>query len=222
MKSLRGHTTYATKRHKNISRNPPHKSHAYLAFTALLCCACLFASHTGTTILKYRNNSPPALNKPLTPAPTDTTKQRSGTAEQKERTELGARPAGTTPGETEWDRPKHRHTHTTKITTAKREKALPNCNYAHDDSKRGRASALTHLITAAAKRQDNGFNHHQNHTTLPPPTDTNTRTTVTTRGTYQWHPTEGNNSDDPTPLSLRPCHTTKAHEYPQGALKAHK
>ena len=104
------------------------------------------------------------------------------------------------------------HTHKAETTATEREKALPNCNYAHNDKTQGRARALTHPISDVAIRKDNGLNHHhQKHTTLTPPTYTYTRTTASTRGTYQWHPTEGNNSEDP-PSPPDPA-TLQRHTY---------
>ena len=113
-------------------------------------------------------------------------------------------------------------THTQQKSAAEeRETAFPTCKYAHNDKTQRKTRALTHPNSGVVGLKEKADNQPQNHTTITP-TDTHTRTTASTRGSYHWCPKEGDNSDDPTPLSLLRCHTTKAHRNPHGAPDANR
>ena len=63
------------KKHINTYIKLPYKSPAYLEFTALLYCVCVFASLPGTIMLKSRTNTPPAEKIIQTSASTDNAEQ---------------------------------------------------------------------------------------------------------------------------------------------------
>ena len=207
MKSLTGQATYATNKHIKPIRNPPYKSPTYFAFTALLCCACMFASLPGTTMLNSRSNTPPAENNIQTSAPTGKAEQNLDRKTQQQEQTRSQGP-GIKPAEPALLQPDNRSTNTARTPTEEREISPPCCKYAYSNKLEKRAQAQTHAHRVAAKRKETGANQEprhgaprwpKSHTTPTPPIETYKRPNVPNRETEQMHIPEGGPSGDISP-----------------------
>jgi hypothetical protein len=134
----------------------------------------MFASLTGTTMLKRHTNIRPIANKFQNAAPIDRAEQRSWTEGHTTGDKIGTRDPASKPGEPTHNQTDNRYIDTAGTRAEGREIALPYSKYANTCQTQKRAQAHIHTGKGDAKRQEpEACLEHRTHDTLQNGTDDN-------------------------------------------------